>query len=66
MHFVEKVKRALKNLENHKVPLKDLVGSNEGPLLVIDLVGVPRVPWYVFLCVDFFCSHIFPPPGRPD
>ena len=32
------------NLGNHKVLLKHPVGSNEGPRLVMDLVGVPIVP----------------------
>ena len=48
MYFLEKVKTALQNLENHKVLLKDPVGPNEGPWLVMDPVGgsscVPRVP----------------------
>ena len=37
--FLEKVKTALKNLENHKVLSKDPVGPNEGPWLVMDPVG---------------------------
>ena len=48
MHILEKVKTALQYVENHKVLLKDLVGPNEGPWLVVDPVGgsscVPRVP----------------------
>ena len=48
MYFLEKVKTAMQNLENHKVLLKDRVEPNEGPLLVMDSVGgsscVPRVP----------------------
>ena len=38
MYFIEKVKMALQNLENHKVLLKDPVRPNEGPWLVIDPV----------------------------
>ena len=39
---MKKVKTAWKNLGNHKVLLKDPVGSNdEGPRLIMDLVGVP-------------------------
>ena len=38
MYFVEKVKTALQNLENHKVLLKGPVGSNEELSLVIDPV----------------------------
>ena len=53
MCFLEKVKLALKNLENHKVLLKDPVGSNEEPCLVMDPVGVescvPRIPPYASL-----------------
>ena len=40
MYFVEKVKTAQENLETHKVFLKDSVGSNEGPWLVTEPVGV--------------------------
>ena len=47
MYFLEKVKTALQNLENHKVLLEDPVGPNEGPWLVMDPTGgsscVPRV-----------------------
>ena len=35
MYFLEKVKTALQNLENPKVLLKDPVGPNEGPWLVM-------------------------------
>ena len=52
MYFLEKVKTALQNLENHKVLLEDPVGPNEGPWLVMDPVGgsscVSRVPRYDF------------------
>ena len=48
MCFLEKVKIALQNLKNHKVLLKEPVGPNEGPWLVMDPVRgsscVPRVP----------------------
>ena len=39
MYLLEKVKAALQNLENQKVLLKDPVGPNEGPWLVMDPVG---------------------------
>ena len=51
-HDVQRVKvnTAWHNLKNHKVLLKDSVGPNEGPWLVMDPVGgsscVPRVPLY--------------------
>ena len=35
MYFVEKVKTILKNLVNHKILLKDPLGSINGPRLVI-------------------------------
>ena len=48
MYFLEKVKTTLQNLKNHNVLLKDPVGPNEGPWLVIGPAGgsscVPRVP----------------------
>ena len=48
MNFLEKLKTALQNLENHKVLLKDPVRPNEGPWLVMDPDGgsscVPKVP----------------------
>ena len=75
MYFLEKVKTALKNLENHKVLSKEPVGPNEGPWLVMDPVGgslcVPWVPSYDFLCLeyknmayiaDFHLWAIWPPP----
>ena len=37
--FLEKENTALQNLENHKDLLKDPVGPNDGPWLVIDPVG---------------------------
>ena len=40
MYFLEKVKTALQNLKNHKVLLKDPVGPNERPWLVMDPVGL--------------------------
>ena len=47
MDFLEKVKTASQNLKNHKVLLKDPVGPNEEPWLVMDpgggRSGVPRV-----------------------
>ena len=39
MYFLEKVNTALQNLENHKVLLKDPLGPNEGPWLVMALLG---------------------------
>ena len=52
MYFLDKVKTPLQTPENHKVHLKDPVGTNEGPWLVMDPVGgsscVPRVPRYAF------------------
>ena len=39
MYFLEKVKTALQNLENYKVLLKEPVGPNEGPWLVMEPVG---------------------------
>ena len=39
MYFLEKVKTAMQNLDNHKVLLKDPVGHNEGLWLVMDPVG---------------------------
>ena len=43
--FLEKVNTALQNLEYHKVLLKDPVGPNEGPWLVMDPVkGSSFVP----------------------
>ena len=72
MYFLEKVKTVLQNLENPKVHLKDPIGPNEGPWLVMDPVGgsscVPRVPWYDFWCLygqysQFFpLGHLPPPP----
>ena len=51
MHFLEKVKTALQNFENHKVLWKGPVRPNEGPWLVMDPVRgsscVPRVPWFL-------------------
>ena len=48
MYLLEKVKTGLHNIENLKVLLKDPVGPNEEPWLVMDPVGgsscVPRVP----------------------
>ena len=41
--FLEKVNTALHNLENPKVLLKDPVGPNEGPRLVMDPVGAALV-----------------------
>ena len=47
MYFLVKVKTALQNLENPEVLLKDPVGPNEEPWLVMDpgggRSGVPRV-----------------------
>ena len=47
MDILEKVNTDLRNLQNHKVLLKDPVRPNEGPWLVMDSVGgsfcVPRV-----------------------
>ena len=37
--ILERVNTALRNLENHKVLLKDPVRPNEGPWLVMDPVG---------------------------
>ena len=44
--FFKKIHTALQNLKNRKVLLKDPVGPNEGPWLVMEPVGgcVPRVP----------------------
>ena len=47
-NFLEKVNTALQKLENPKVLLKDPVGTNEGPWIVMDHVGdnqcAPRIP----------------------
>ena len=43
MYFLEKVKTALQILKNPKVLLKDPVGPNEGPWLVMDPVGAALV-----------------------
>ena len=40
---IEKVKTGLQNPENHKVRLKEPVGPNEGPWLVMDPVGAALV-----------------------
>ena len=59
-YFLKKVKTALLNPKNHKVLLKDPVGPNEGPWLVMDPVGgsscISRVPWYGFWCLE--CKHM--------
>ena len=72
MYFLEKVKTALQNLENHKVLLKDPVGTNEGPWLVMDPVGgsscVPRADLKKDLNpsgsrngeMRAFCQHVTP------
>ena len=39
MYFLEKVNTALQHFEYHNVLLKDHVGPNEGPWLVMDPVG---------------------------
>ena len=43
-------------LKNHKVHLRDLVGSIEGPRLVLEPIEVrscvPRVLWNVFCCSE--------------
>ena len=39
IYLLKKVNTALQNLENHKDLLKDPVGPNDGPWLVIDPVG---------------------------
>ena len=72
--LLDKLNRALQNLENHKVLLKNPVRPNEGPWLLVDPVGgsacVPRVPWYDFSCLecrnmayipDFHLWAIWPP-----
>ena len=41
--ILEKEKTALRNLEDHKVLLKDPLGPNEGPWLVMDPVGAALV-----------------------
>ena len=54
--LLDKLNRALQNLENHKVLLKNPVRPNEGPWLGMDPVGgssfVPRVPWEDFWCLE--------------
>ena len=53
MYFLEKVKTALQNVENDKVLLKDHVGPNEGPWLVMDPVVADR------LCQLSVQTHLF-------
>ena len=77
MKNVELVYTAQKFLKNHKVHLRDLVGSIEGPRLVLEPMEVrscvPRVPWNVFGCLeykiitnaaDFRVDDDCPPPQR--
>ena len=76
MFDVETAYTAWKRLENFEVHFRGPVGSIEGPSRVLDLMrvhlSVPRVPWYVFCCLEvhtianmanFLGGPIWPPPG---
>ena len=76
MFDVETANTAWKRLENFEVHFRGPVGSIEGPSRVLDLMrvhlSVPRVPWYVFCCLEvhtianmanFLGGPIWPPPG---
>ena len=58
--FCRKGKTGWQILKNHKVLLKDPVGSNKGSRLVMDPLGVSscvsRVPWYAVCCLE--CKNI--------